>query len=502
MRVRGLSSSIWDWWKGPPSLLEITMRSLSALLLVLVVPPLLLAKPDQELASKPLAITHVTVIDAAGAPLQPDQTVAITNGRITQLGKTGTFDIPKDTQVVDAGGKFLIPGLWDMHVHIVTKDYLPLFIANGVTGVRDMHAFFPDTILQMRKDVRDGKVLGPHIVAAGALVDGPKPIWPGSYTASNAQEGRTAVQALKKRGADFVKVYTKLPREAFFAIAEEAKTQGLPFAGHVPESVSALEASDAGQKSMEHLYGITLACATKETELRKEVLEALAKSDNAAFMATLGRAHIKALDSYDENKAKVLFARFAKNGTWQVPTLTVLRSIANLTDERFTNDPRVKYMPPFLRSMWDPKGPADKSRLEAIAFRKIMYKKAPEIVSALHRAGVPILAGTDTSNPFCFPGFSLHDELALLVEAGLTPLEALQSATRDPAKYLDRLKDVGTVETGKIADLVLLDANPLDDIKNTQKIAAVVVGGKLLDKAALQKMLADVEAASKGGSPK
>jgi hypothetical protein len=373
----------------------------------------------------------------------------------------------------------------------VAPSYLPLFIANGVTGVREMHAFFPDTVLQMRKNVNEGKLLGPRIIAAGALIDGPKPMWPGAYSVGDAKQGREAVQALKMRGADFIKVYSKLPRDAYFAIANEAKKEGLVFAGQVPESVSAAEASDAGQKSMEHLIGLWLACSPQEDELRKEIVDLIAKTDNQVIFSAMWRTQARAQDSYDEKKAAALFAKFVKNQTWQDPTLTVLRALAYLDEG--AKDPRVKYMPGYLKSMWSPTNPRMKHFREITDRMRQFYKRSVELTRTLHQAGVGILAGTDTSNPYCFPGFSLHEELGLLVKAGLSPLEALQSATYNPAKYLDQLKDLGTVEQGKIADLVLLDANPLDEISNTRKIAGVILRGKAFDSESLKKMLADVE---------
>jgi imidazolonepropionase-like amidohydrolase len=456
------------------------------------------AEPQKTEPAKPLAITHVIVIDGTGVAAQLDMTVVIDGGRITALARSAAISPPQGAETVDGAGKFLIPGLWDMHVHIAGQFYLPLFLANGVTGVREMHAFYPESVFSMRKAVQEGKTLGPRIVAAGALIDGAKPFWPGSLTATNEEEGRKAVQTLQKRGADFIKVYTKLPRPAYFAIADEAKKVGLPFAGHVPESISAAEASDLGQKSMEHLYGILLACSTDEERLRKEEVESMEKLDNAAIRELLGRIQVKALDSYNDEKAKALFAKFAKNDTWQDPTLTVLRSLASRYDEEFCNDPRVKYMPVFLRSGWKPKAGSSKLSPEGLTAFKRTYKNASKLVQAMRKAGVQFLAGTDVTNPYCFPGFSLHDELALLVnECKFTPMEALQCATRNPARFLGQDKELGTVEQGKLADLVLLEANPLDDIRNTTKIAAVVVAGKLVRKSQLEKMLKEVEAANK-----
>jgi imidazolonepropionase-like amidohydrolase len=470
------------------------MRHLSACLTVGALAGTFAARAE-DAPPGALAITGVTVIDATGAAVRPGMTVVVTGDRITAVGKSGDVRVPEGARVVDGKGKYLIPGLWDMHVHTAGPSFLPLYLANGVTGVRDMHALDPDATFGLRKQVQEGKQPGPRVVAAGPLVDGPKPLVPGSLAAANAAEGREAVRKLKNLGADFVKVYTKLPREAYLAIADEAKKQGLPFAGHLPESVSAAEASDLGMKSIEHLTGIELACSDREDELRREAVATLAKGDNQVAMELLGRIDAQAADSFSEKKARALYARFVRNGTWQVPTLTVLHSFVSLDDPKFTADPRVKYMPPSLSSYWS----LIKLSPEMTAMLKRTYKRATGRVRAMHQAGVPFLAGTDTPGvPYVFPGFSLHDELALLVaEGGFTPLEALQAATRDPARFLGREKDLGTVESGKLADLVLLDADPLADIQNTTKIAAVVANGRLLPRDRLDRMLAEVEAANR-----
>jgi imidazolonepropionase-like amidohydrolase len=469
------------------------MRHLWACLTVVALAGVQPVRTEDE-PVKSLAITSVTVINATGAPARPNMTVIVTGDRIKAFGKTGEVGVPEGARVVDGNGKYLIPGLWDMHVHTVGPSFLPLYLANGVIGVRDMHAMDPDAIFVLRKQVQDGKQPGPRVVAAGPLVDGPKPFVPNSLVAANAAEGREAVRKLKKMGADFVKVYTKLPRDAYLAIADEAKKQGLTFVGHVPESVSAAEASDMGQKSIEHLGGVELACSDSEDELRREAVAVLAKAENQAAWDLLGRIGARAADRFSDKKARALYARFVRNGTWQVPTLTVLRSLISLEDPKFTADPRVKYMPASLRSYWS----LMKLSQETSAGLKRRYRRSTGLVRAMHQAGVPFLAGTDTPGvPYVFPGFSLHDELAQLVaECGFTPLEALQAATRDPARFLGREKDLGTVEPGKLADLILLDADPLADIHNTTKIAAVVMNGKLLPRNELDKMLAEVEAAN------
>jgi imidazolonepropionase-like amidohydrolase len=470
------------------------LRIIARLSSILICLTLFLAQSKPAGAQKSLVLTHVTVIDATGAAARPDMSVVISGGRIVRLGRTGRVRFPKDSTVVDAKGKFLIPGLWDMHVHEWGKEvFFPLFIANGITGVRDM--FSPlGPIKQWRAEIAAGKTTGPRIFAAGIIVDGPTPgCAPCSIAVGNADEGRKAVLKVKEMGADFVKVYSMLPRDAYFAIADEAKRQHMVFAGHVPEFVSAAEASDAGQKSIEHLTGILVACSAKEAELRKEN-EARLRAEGIRRDTAVDE-QAAALASFDEKKARALFSRFVRNGTWMCPTLSVLRAIAFSGDADFRNDPRLKYVPNFLKKQfWEDAYGWQEHTAEDNARAKRVFQKQLEVVGMMRRAGVRFIAGTDTANPYVFPGFSLHEELALLVRAGFTPMQALQSATRDAAAYLGLLDSVGTIEKGKTADLVLLDANPLAEIGNTRKISAVVLGGRLISRPELDQMLSDVEA--------
>ena len=229
------------------------------LLPLLVLAVLVLDLTSSSTQLKPLVFTHVTIIDVTGAPAKSDMTVAITGNRITELGPSTDMRVPQGAQVVDATGKFLIPGLWDMHVHWYRYDkaFLQLFPINGVTGVRVMWG--GPTHFEWRKEIEEGALLGPRMSIAGNILDGPRPIWPGSMAISNEAEARQAVFSTKQQGYDFVKVYSLLSRDAYFAIADEAKKQRIPFAGHVPQLVTVAEASDAGQKSVEHLTGILAA---------------------------------------------------------------------------------------------------------------------------------------------------------------------------------------------------------------------------------------------------
>jgi imidazolonepropionase-like amidohydrolase len=456
---------------------------------------LCLLAPISGVSQNILAITHANVIDVTGGPTQRNYTVVISGDRITEMGNSSKIRAPKNAEVVDATGKFLIPGLWDMHVHPDGKDYLPLFIANGVTGIRVMWGDPEDH--EWRKAIEAGDLIGPRMIIASPLVDGPKPYWRGSISVSSEAEARQVVIKAKQDGADFVKVYQFLPRDLYFAIADEAKKQGMPFAGHVPISVSAQEASSAGQKSFEHLVGILPACSSRSADLLKGQQDDL--TEGLLAKPRFWGAHVvesrqMMLDTYSPDQVAALCAVLKGNGTWQVPTLTLLRMFAYGDDPAFLKDARLKYVPIHTRASWDPSAIDGKRSPEDFAYMKREFQKDLEVVGAMQRAGVGILAGTDTANPFCFPGFSLHDELGLLVQAGLSPMEALQAATLNPARFQGKENDLGTVEKGKIADLVLLDANPLDEIGNTKRIAAVVSAAKFYSRAALDRMLAKVEA--------
>src|SRR5687768_13381781 len=451
---------------------------------------------------QPLVFRHATVIDVLSGRARPDMTVVIKGGRIIELAEDGKVRVPVAATVVDASGKFVIPGLWDMHSHFLFESFrepfMKLFIANGITGVRDLGGEQLGQLGHIKLSIADGKVLGPRIVAAGPIVDGPEPVWPFSIPVSNAEEGRAAVRTLKEKGADFVKVYSLLSRDSYFAIADEAKKQNIPFGGHIPNAVTAAEASDAGQKSIEHVR-IHLDVSSNEGELRRERRAAEVKGRSQLNRVRAAQA-ARILDTFSERKVKLLAERFARNGTWLVPTLTVHRAFAFLNDTAFIEDPRLKYMPEAIKGRW--KTQRERMPEEVIKYNRAFYGKDLQIVGLMHRAGAPLLAGSDMMNPHVYPGFSLHDELALLVQTGLTPLEALQTATVNPAKFLGREKELGTVERGKLADLVLLDANPLENINHTRRINAVVVNGTYLPKESLQKLLAEAEAAAVGVKPR
>jgi Amidohydrolase family len=456
-----------------------------------------------ESAPTTLVLTNVNVVDTRTGRLQPKATVVVRDGRIKAVAKVGLIEESRKLKVINATGKYLIPGLWDMHVHSAggpaaawdENVIYPLYIANGVTGIRDMSGDL-NLLEQRRSRIQQGELVGPRLFFAGPFLDGvdppPNKPDPQIIPVNTPAQGRQAVDTLKKRGVDFIKVMSSIPRDAYMAVAEEAARLRMKLVGHVPESVSAVEASAKGQRSIEHLSGILLACSTQEAELRRRRLEALAREDGASASAL----NKQTLATYSSDKAKGLFMELADNNTYQVPTLVWWNANASVDDPALVNDYRLKYVPNWARAEWDPANLQKQNKPDQLVYLKSLANRYLELVRAMHRAGVPFLAGTDGPDPYVFPGFSLHDELELLVKAGFSNFEALQTATFYPALFMVKLDQYGVVETGREADMVLLNENPLEDIRNTRTIAAVVVGGTYFSRKDLDGMLAKVEAAA------
>ena len=372
---------------------------------------------------------------------------------------------PKGRELWTAEGKFLIPGLWDMHAHIQgnEKAWLPLYIANGVTGIRDMGADL-DFILDIREATASGRTLGPRIIAAGPILDDAPGDWPFRMRVRNPDEGRAAVQLLKRRGVDLIKVHNFTPRDVFFAIADEARRQQLPVAGHVPLKVTIQEGVDAGMVTIEHL-----------------------SEDGRVWKACSGGPQ------YRPDACRPFFEMLARRRVWQTPTLLALTELVVIGTPA-SSIPR------------DQLAYANKTFLEMHAGNQSFFAKQPEVVGILKNlaevakvvtrdmaaAGVGILAGCDAM----IAGFCVHDELVVMVAGGMTPLAALQTATVNPARYLGRESTLGTVAAGKSADLVLLDANPLEDIANVRRVRAVISAGRFLDRGALDQLLTQAKSAA------
>jgi imidazolonepropionase-like amidohydrolase len=442
-----------------------------------------------------IAITHVTVINPGASSVQANRTVVIAGDQIASVSDAAKVRPPKNARVIDATGQYLIPGLWDMHVHSAFGDWfpggrdiiLPLFIANGITGVRDMGGDVP-VLMTWRKQISNGQIIGPRLVISGPMLDGYLPDgklrFPSSIPVTTPAEAIAAVDKLKSQGVDFIKVQSVLSRESYLAAAAEAHKQGLPIVGHVPDKVRIREVVAAGQTSIEHLMGIFEGCSTEEDKFIH------------------GEGNLKLLlTTQDPARCDALIKLLAEHQTWHVPTLTWQRGGEFLDQLDLKHQPLDKYVPAYWRDVtWRRFSDEMMPDLlkDPLPLRQDYFARNLQMVGALHRAGVPFLAGTDSApGVYVMPGFSLHDELSNFVEAGFSPMESLQTATSNPAKFLQMEASLGSVDPGKIADLVLLTANPLDNIHNTQKISAVIAHGRLFDRQALDRTLRQIETAAK-----
>ena len=437
-----------------------------------------------------LAIRNASVIDVKTNKIVSGTVVLIEGNKIIAVSKKAI--IPKEATVIDATGKYMIPGLWDMHAHALTGNnynwLFPMLIANGITGIREMGNNMPlEKINEMRRGILEGSRLGPRIGAAtGKILDAVEADF---YLAvTTPDQARQIVRTYKQGGADFIKPYNQLSREVYLALVDEARQQNIPVEGHVPFSMTPGEVSDLGQRSIEHNSGVLIYSSTNEAELKKQT-----QTEPNIW----GRYDAQAAKTYNKQKAADLFRQFVRNGTWSCPTIVIFRPLRFSSDSSLIQDSLMKYVPKARRERWHDVFMQRTAIVPDLESRQIRDKMRIEIVGDMYRAGVRLLAGTDTPSPYTIPGFSLHEELQLLVKAGMPPIDALRTATINPALFLGKEKEWGTVEKGKVADLVLLDANPLQDIGNTKKIYAVVVGGRLLQREDLDKLLIEVEQQAK-----
>ena len=481
-----------------------------------------IACAEQTRVDAGIAFVDVAVVDVIGASVSPGMTVTVLGERITHVVPSADLELGPDVQTVDGSGRFLIPGLWDMHVHFtgtarhVRQVELPVYIANGVTGVRLMSgdcdaayirpsSFFSscmtetsfghppaEMVATWRHEILAGSQIGPEIIASSIHFDGTGPCG-AKYSVGTADEARDKVRDAQSRGADFLKIYNcSLEADAYYAVAEEARRLGIDFAGHVPSEVTLSQAAAAGQKSIEHV-GLELLeeCSTAPIEVararrRRQDSPAAREAHNELLLRT-----------FDVAACEPLIETLLLHGTALVPTLSVFRGLKD--DQRFETDERFRYLAPSVRDHWrqavDQRIVVDPTVREE---RRRPFLPLFEAVTAMDGRGVVILAGSDAAGPLIYPGFSLHEELELLVEAGLTHLAALRASTLNPARFLGRADDLGTVEEGKRADLVLLAADPLEDIANTQSIEAVMAAGQLFDREALDRILASAAPAASG----
>lgn len=472
-----------------------------------------------------LAIAGTTVIDPAAERVLENRTVFIDQGRIVAVTPAADPGGHTATRTVDGSGRFLIPGLMDMHVHTAHPHFsettLALLAANGVTGVREMSGdcWEPageifgciSDYRELQRRLASGEITGPRLLRiSSAMVMGPSgrgspqvPYEAAAFvTPGNAGEGRRLAGFLDERGVDFIKTYNGLPRDAYVGLVERAGELGLEVSGHVPDGVSVTEAATLGQRSIEHARDLPYDCSTWGARYRRSAAAVLHGDEDAQWPDEATRIE-RSLATFDEGQCRDVLETLAAEGVFYVPTHVTREMDARASETAYREDPRMKYVMDRMKGFWqgDLRNTAGAPPAMVERYREFL-DHGLRITGMAHEAGVPVMAGTDANDTLMFPGFRLHDELALLNRAGLTPMETLRAATATPAAYLRRGGELGGVAPGMAADLVLLDADPLADIANTTAIAAVVLNGRLLDRADLDALLKNVaDQAAASGKP-
>lgn len=409
-----------------------------------------------------IALVGATLIDGTGGAALPDSAVVINKGRIVAAGPRSRVKVPKEASVIDAHGKTIMPGLWDMHAHFEQVEWGPIYLAAGVTTVRDCGNEF-EFITAVRDAIAQGRGLGPRLLAAG-IVDGTGPLTMGMQRVDLPEQARMWVDRYHQAGFQQIKIYSSVKLEEVKAVADEAHKFGMTVTGHVPEGLNAYQVIDAGQDQINHISYIAA------------IMHAPLPPD--ASRADRMNASIN-LDIHSPDAQKAL-TFLKEHHTIVDPTVALYELFSATTVKPVASfEPGIgKVAPELAEQLTDVGPPSPRSEMN-----QKMLGKDIEIIGALHRAGVPIVAGTDQA----VPGYSLHREIELYAQAGFTPMEAIQAATIVPARVMKLDRELGTVEAGKRADLIVLDANPLDDIHNSRKVEYVITNGVMYNCAELWK---------------
>ena len=439
-----------------------------------------------------LLIRSATIIDVRDGNLIPDRSIVIRGREIVAVGPGELGRRYSAARIVDAAHRYVMPGLWDMHVHfgggteLVAENQalLPLYVAHGVTTVRDAAADLSGHVLAWRRAIAEGALLGPTIFTSGPKLEGYRPSWRGTLEVGTPEEVVSALERLQAMHVDFVKITdnTLKPETYLFAV-REATRRGLRTSAHVPMALTIEQVISAGLTSIEHLEYLLKAGSVAETQVA---------ADYAAGRLTYAESAQALAAGFDRERAMRAYRGLAARGTFVTPTLNGSRIIAYLDRDDHSRDPFLAYIGPGLRATyaWRVERAA-KDDAAAIERRHRRYKLLEAVLPMLQVAGVSILAGTDAGylNSFNYPGLGLHEELALFVACGLTPLQALQASLLAGPRFFGLERRYGSIEPGREADLLLLERNPLEDIHATRSIEGVVLHGRYLDRAALDRLL-------------
>lgn len=438
-----------------------------------------------------MAIVNANVIHLETGEIEV-QDIYINNGRISAITPAGTDKNYKVETTVDATGKYMLPGFWDNHTHLRggdslianNKNFLKLFIANGITTIRDAGGDLTSSVMEWKQEIAIGNLVGPTIFTSGPKIDGPNATWAGSLEVENESDIVTALDSLEKLDVDFVKLYdSRISGEHYLKTIKEAEARALITSGHMPFTVTLDETVDAGIDAIEHLYYIMKGCATNEIEVTQKL-----RTKEIGFWQAMPAL----MGSYADSTAQKTFQKLKEQNVFVVPTLHIGKTLSYLDKVDHSNDAYLKYMGQGIIKTYQGRidralNTSEKTRTD----RKELDTFFGQLSKSLNDAGVNLLAGSDSGayNSYTYPGISLHGELQVMVDNGISPLEALRTSAPNGAKFLNQSADFGSIAEGKIADLVLLDANPLEEIKNTKEIYAVLKGNKLFTKNKLATLL-------------
>ena len=445
-----------------------------------------------------IAFVNVHVVPMDSERILENRTVVIQEGRIAQIGKVTEVDIPSNAMLIDGKGKYLMPGLCDMHTHIPYKNDFILYLANGITTVRNLFGF--PYHLDLKQKIDRGEVLGPKLYTVGPIIDGDPPCWPGSEVVETEEDAIRVVRAHKEAGYDGLKVYNRVPKKAYKKIAEFARKENFPLSGHVPISVGIKGAIEAKQTCIEHLDGYWWEVISDDVPIgswfgisAKELFSERPKSiERMIVNGTITEEQL-----VEPEKLKSLAVATAEAGVWNVPTLVITNRyrffLSAKEDEEWLENPLLKYVLTNYNLLLQMH--VEKIRNMSAGEKQILgvwYRQRLKIAKALHDAGARILLGTDSGAPFVIPGFSIHEELRNFVEAGLSPYEAIRAGTQRAAEFLNAQDEFGTIEVDKRADLILINGNPLEDISNVSRISGVLVRGNWLTREDLDRYVHDL----------
>lgn len=444
-----------------------------------------------EKESYDLLISNVNIVDIATGEVTTKRLILIKGDTISKIAREDEISDFDAVQTLDAGGGFLMPGLWDMHVHFrggdtliaENKELLSLFLAYGITSVRDAGGDITPALLEWRNQINKGELDGPQIFTPGPKLDGTRPAWPGSVRVTSREEIERALDSLEAMDADYVKVYDgNLTKEAFYEIIKAAQNRGLKTTGHMPLSANFMDAIDLGLDGSEHMYYPLTACSPVGDSLT-------ALNRGYGIVEEL-------VDSYDPKLADEVFEKMAANSVYVTPTLYIGTTLAGILQKDHSRDSLLNYVGPGIQETYRGRiEGAKRAQASGSAMRQKMEEISARMIKPMYDAGVPILAGSDCGafNSYVYPGESLLGELNSLVEAGLSPREALETSVINGPKFFDLQDHYGSVSPGKLAHLILLKNNPLEDLVNLANPVAVIKSGKVYNRQDLAAMMENIK---------